>query len=62
MHTSSDINVIVVFAFIVLLIAIYVAIIRWVLRINDIVFYLDKINEKLWKMEQEREAGKGQNR
>jgi hypothetical protein len=39
----------------VLIIAVYVALVRWVLRINDIIFYLDKINEKLLKMEQERE-------
>lgn len=40
---------------VVLVIAVYVALVRWVLRINDIIFYLDKINEKLLKMEQERE-------
>ncbi len=41
--------------FLILLIALYVLIVRWVLRINDIVFYLDKINEKLARMEQSKE-------
>lgn len=34
----------------ILFFAIQIIIIRWVLRINDIVFYLDKINEKLYKI------------
>lgn len=34
----------------ILFIVVQIAIIRWVLRINDIVFYLDKINEKLYKI------------
>lgn len=34
----------------ILFFAIQIMIIRWVLRINDIVFYLDKINEKLYKI------------
>lgn len=46
--------------FIILLIVIYIFIIRWVFRINDIVFYLDKINEKLYKMEQERASANEQ--
>lgn len=31
---------------------------RWALRINDIVFYLDKINEKLFRLLEENKAGK----
>lgn len=45
-------SAIVVIGILILLIALYVALVRWVLRINDIVFYLDKINEKLSRMEQ----------
>jgi len=45
----------IVICFIILLIALYVFIVRWVLRINDIIFYLDKINEKLARMEQSKE-------
>ncbi|UPK72266.1 hypothetical protein [Chitinophaga filiformis] len=45
-------SVIVVIGILILLIALYVALVRWVLRINDIVFYLDKINEKLHRLEQ----------
>lgn len=45
-------SVIVVIGILILLIALYVALVRWVLRINDIVFYLDKIKEKLHRLEQ----------
>ncbi|MDR6570060.1 UNVERIFIED_ORG: hypothetical protein DFS12_107222 [Chitinophaga ginsengisegetis] len=38
----------------VLFFAVQIVIIRWVLRINDIVFYLDKINEKLYKITEEK--------
>ncbi|NIG53815.1 hypothetical protein [Chitinophaga sp. Cy-1792] len=31
-----------------------IIILRWVFRVDDIVFYLDKINEKLYRMEKER--------
>lgn len=49
----SDYGSVIVFVgFFILLIALYVALVRWVLRINDIVFYLDKINEKLHRLEQ----------
>lgn len=49
----SDYGSVIVFVgFFILLIALYVALVRWVLRINDIVFYLDKIKEKLHRLEQ----------
>ncbi len=34
-----------------------VLILRWIFRINDIIFYLDKINEKLFRLLEEKEAG-----
>jgi hypothetical protein len=55
----SDYPTIIVFVgFLILLIALYVSLVRWVLRINDIVFYLDKINEKLSRIEQQQPAAK----
>jgi hypothetical protein len=44
--------------FLVLLIAIYVSLVRWVFRINDIVSYLNKIDEKLSRIVQEKAASK----
>jgi hypothetical protein len=44
-----------IFTFLVL-IPINIFLIRWVFRINDIIFYLDKINEKLLRMEHERSS------
>lgn len=41
-------------AFIVLVFVAQIFLIRWVLRINDMVFYLEKINEKLRKICEER--------
>ncbi len=38
----------------ILFFVIQIMIIRWVLRINDIVFYLDKINEKLYKIAEDK--------
>lgn len=40
----------------ILFFAIQIIIIRWVLRINDIVFYLDKINEKLYKIIEDKKS------
>ena len=40
----------------ILFLAIQIIIIRWVLRINDIVFYLDKINEKLYKIVEDKKS------
>lgn len=40
----------------ILFFAIQIIIIRWVLRINDIVFYLDKINEKLYKIVEDKKS------
>lgn len=57
MH-SDYATIIVSVAFLILIIALYVMLIRWVLRINDIVFYLDKINEKLSRIEQEKSISK----
>lgn len=34
-----------------------VLILRWIFRINDIIFYLDKINEKLFRLLEEKEDG-----
>ncbi|MFB6454695.1 hypothetical protein ACE38W_05430 [Chitinophaga sp. Hz27] len=31
-----------------------IIILRWVFRVDDIIFYLDKINEKLYRLEKER--------
>lgn len=51
MHT--DYGTIITFVGIfTLLIVLYVSLVRWVFRINDIVFYLEKINEKLNRIEQ----------
>jgi hypothetical protein len=44
--------------FFFLLIVLYVSIVRWVLRINDIVSHLNKINEKLNRIEQQRTTSK----
>jgi len=43
-------NPIVVFSLMIIFFMVQVLIIRWVLRINDMIFYLDKINEKLYKI------------
>jgi hypothetical protein len=57
MHTDYG-TIIISIGFLILLIALYVSLVRWVLRINDIVFYLDKINEKLNRIEQEKATSK----
>jgi hypothetical protein len=31
---------------------------RWAMRINDIIFYLDKINEKLFRLLEEKDGEK----
>lgn len=38
-----------------------VLILRWIFRVNDIVFYLDKINEKLYKLTEEKARPKSDN-
>lgn len=40
----------------ILFFAAYVFIARWTFKIDSIVFYLEKINEKLAKMEADRQA------
>ncbi|QEH43594.1 hypothetical protein [Chitinophaga sp. XS-30] len=50
MNMAEINSIVVVFIGMVLFVVIQIIIIRWVLRINDIVFYLDKINEKLYKL------------
>jgi hypothetical protein len=41
-------------AFLVLIIAIYVGLIRWVFRINHIIHYLEKINDRLGNIQHEK--------
>ena len=47
-------HMIIYLGLLVLVLALYVFIVRWVFRVNDIIFYLDKINEKLAKMEEDK--------
>jgi hypothetical protein len=53
MHTDYG-TIIMFVGLFILLIALYVSLVRWILRVNDIVFYLEKINEKLSRIEQEK--------
>lgn len=52
MNISND-TFIASVAVVILIFALYVMLIRWVMRVNDIVFYLEKINEKMARIETE---------
>lgn len=43
------------FGGLVLVLALYVLIVRWVFRVDDIVSYLSQINEKLTRLEAEKD-------
>jgi hypothetical protein len=46
-------QIIAVLGGIALFFAIYIFIVRWIFKVDSIVFYLDKINEKLARIEEE---------
>jgi hypothetical protein len=53
MSISNDTYLIASVIIVLLILALNIMFIRWVLRVNDIVFYLDKINEKMGRIETE---------
>ncbi|ASZ13865.1 hypothetical protein CK934_24370 [Chitinophaga sp. MD30] len=54
LESSSSFSIPIMIAALAIFVVIQIVIIRWVLRINDIVFYLQKIHEKLWKLLEEK--------
>lgn len=56
-YIMNDLTPISLAIFALLFFFLQVLILRWIFRINDIIFYLDKINEKLFRLLEEKEAG-----
>ncbi|UYQ92962.1 hypothetical protein MKQ68_23050 [Chitinophaga horti] len=43
-----------ILALIIITIILQLLLLRWAMRVNDMIFYLDKINEKLFRLLEER--------